>query len=896
MKALENTHDLRLPDWGPYTKKYIGVSHIADRARGLRFDLSVFPGFYRRKVDVPNVLWESGYHPWEAAPDLSYFSHRHELEWKDRVYCDVSFSAISDRARLIRCEFANGTDDAQNVVLHYMASMHFPTLRSNSPEWLRPCRAQLPDGAVWVEALDYDDLVFAHSRPKDTLVTDGFFRGEIRQSGFVNGSGLGTGFGRDAGDRVSYAIAVKKAMANAAVLLRYRMETGASVAFEVSGLARMNVRLNGGDGFQTVRISVGNIEAGSHQVSFVSQGGAAVELDGFAVGADAEKAAFDPVVWQPVPELSDGPVSNSLLLKYLDADAWYGIRWDFDQADVREFYTDELDRLMRYTVHRHVDRVFRGDGEGHFANVFMRPIMLRAGQSRVLYGMVCAGDRETVARELEAFDPDAERCEVIFTSARKKAPDFSGRDEGRAFVFSQARMAATTLTNTVFPVYTRRTYIRHSAPGRWWDSLYTWDSGFIGLGLLELDVDRAVDCLNAYVTEPGDRHAAFIHHGSPVPVQHYLFQELWHRTQSKELLAHFYPRLRQYHAFLASRWGSSTTRTLKSNLLKTWDYFYNSGGWDDYPPQVYVHRHKLEATVAPVSNTAHAIRTAKIMRMAAEALGERGDVAVYDADIGMFEQAIQHYAWDEASGYFGYVCHDSEGIPTGILKHESGQNFNMGLDGAYPLVAGICTAEQRDVLLKRLMAPDRLWSRMGLSTVDQSAAYFRTDGYWNGAVWMPHQWFFWKALLDQGRADLAFEIADRGLKVWRDEVDRSYNCFEHFVVASGRGAGWHHFSGLSTPVLCWYGAYYRTGRLTCGFDAWVKDCAFGDHHRTLRAELALSGASEGVLHVIAAMAPGVRYGATWNGQAVPVVERLDGVLEIALPRNGMGVLMVAQKT
>ena len=91
---LAHTHDLNLPAWGPYTKKYIGISHIPDPDAGLRFDLSVFPGYYRRQVLVPNAKWESGFHPWEAAPDLSYYAYRYELEWKDQVTCDVSFSAL----------------------------------------------------------------------------------------------------------------------------------------------------------------------------------------------------------------------------------------------------------------------------------------------------------------------------------------------------------------------------------------------------------------------------------------------------------------------------------------------------------------------------------------------------------------------------------------------------------------------------------------------------------------------------------------------------------------------------------------------------------------------------------------------------------------------------------
>ncbi len=96
--SLAHSHDLRLPDWGPYTKKYIGVSHMPERTRGLRFDLSVFPGYYRRQVLVPNAKWESGYHPWEAAPDLSYYSYRYELEWKDQVYA-ISPSPTLGRKR-----------------------------------------------------------------------------------------------------------------------------------------------------------------------------------------------------------------------------------------------------------------------------------------------------------------------------------------------------------------------------------------------------------------------------------------------------------------------------------------------------------------------------------------------------------------------------------------------------------------------------------------------------------------------------------------------------------------------------------------------------------------------------------------------------------------------------
>ena len=109
------SHDLSLPAWGPYTKRYSGISHVPAANDGVRFDLSVFPGMYRRRVDVPNVRFESGFHPWAAAPDLSCYTFRHELLWKDQLYADISFASLGEDARLIRAELHNNTDAPQNL-------------------------------------------------------------------------------------------------------------------------------------------------------------------------------------------------------------------------------------------------------------------------------------------------------------------------------------------------------------------------------------------------------------------------------------------------------------------------------------------------------------------------------------------------------------------------------------------------------------------------------------------------------------------------------------------------------------------------------------------------------------------------------------------------------------
>lgn len=199
---------------------------------GVRFDVSVFPGLYRRKAQPPNVWFESGYHPWEATPDLSYYSHRHEIEWKDQVYADIAFTRIDDQERLISAGCVNNTGLPQSLVLHLLASIRFPSLREYAPNQpIRPATLELPSGAVWFGALDYRDLRHAKPRPTDNLVYDGKWRGEFRADDFVNGSGLGCGFGADRGGEVEYEFELPQPVRSAQLMIRHRVKTGKPPAF-----------------------------------------------------------------------------------------------------------------------------------------------------------------------------------------------------------------------------------------------------------------------------------------------------------------------------------------------------------------------------------------------------------------------------------------------------------------------------------------------------------------------------------------------------------------------------------------------------------------------------------------------------------------------------------------
>lgn len=898
MKTEFQTHDLTLPAWGPYTKQYSGISHIPAANDGTRFDLAVFPGLYRRRVDVPNVRYESGYHVWQAAPDLSCYTLRHELEWKDRVYMDVSFAPLGEHARLIRTECRNASETPQNLVLHYMASAHdpVPSYRNFAVTGADIC---LPEGAVLVAARDYDNLRFAVPRPTDHLCWDGMRRAEEAVPGFTRGYGVGLGFGGaggrgpygqpvppGAGDTVSYTFPLAAPLETPCLCVRYVNDGGEASVYTLSTGETLTLPPAAQPAIVCLALAA-PLPAGDFSLTLTAAGTGSAKLDCFVLCEAAQRGAFavTPRGSGARPVLQTHEDEQFLTLQYPHIRECYGVLWEYDCAQVREIENDELDIFLRDTVHDHVNQILRGNGKGHFTNVFQRPIPLRPGETRVLYGAVlCADTPEAAAEQCRALRAQG-GFEDAWQAAAAALVPVRCLPAGERFALGQQLMQAVLCSNVVYPVYTRGQYIRHNTPGRWWDSLYTWDSGFIGMGLAQYSARRGFDCLNAYLTPPGDDETAFILHGSMVPTQFYLFAELLNRTQSRALAEYCYPRLAQYYAFFTGQAEGSTTAGLGSGLLRPWDYFYNSGGWDDYPPQKAVHAQKLEARCTPVVTTAHAVRCAKIMAYTARLLEHGADAARYDADAQRLTAVLDTYAWDADAGYFGYVLHDEAGQPVSLLRDGTDANWNMGLGGASPLFAGACSPAQAERLWDALRDPARLWTDCGLSTVDQSAPYYRRDGYWNGAVWMPYQWLFFKTALDAGKADFAFCIADTALRLWQDECAASYHCFEHFMIESRRGAGWHQFSGLSSPVVQWFASYYVPGTLTTGFDTFVRAVQWLPEHAGVTATLDCTRA--GQCTVLAALAPGaVRI--TASVRIVKTNLRHDGLWELTLEPDAPG--------
>ena len=866
----------RMPYWGPYSKKYMGISRIIDNLHhmGARFDFTVHPTLWNSSTPVPNVCVPSSYHLWQCKSDFSYYAYRYELLWKDMVYADVSFSKIDDESYLARICIKNNTDLKQNAVINFYSALEFPSGED--------IKLTLPEKSVVVNATDYESFSYANSRPWDEQNPDGLFKGTFRDKDFYGRNGLGDRngnahvhyrnfktFGEDEGDRVSYKISGKN-YGNPVFAIRYRTTSEKEAKFFCNGKVYVFPPSD--------KLTVGYFEF-TENPEFISLGEGGIELDfiavvekGEEVGAYLKKHKIVPEI--EVTELEEG---HKTVLKYGYDDCDFTIltfnkntrHRTLDSGSLEDALINRLSNgdITYDDLTEPYSKVFlrKKSDLGFFENTLIKSIFIEPHSSHIEYAVIARGDVQPKSDE---------EYEYIYFKAKKNSEDVKYNRCGERYKLSTNILKSTLLTNVVYPVYRYGEYVIHHTPGKRWDSFYTWDSGFIGMGLLETSNELCRYVLDMYLDQSENNDYCFLLHGSLVPTQFEQYLELLKRTNDKSKLDYLYDKMKLYYEFLQGRTHGSTCAKFGNGLLTTYDYWYSSSGMDDYPAQLEMIRNKAEEYSCPCISTSQIIRAAKIMKMTADFLGREDDIRVYDEDIKRSTDALNTLAWDEESGYYGYTMYD-KGEPY-IMKTENGENWDKGFDGIYPLIAGAAPTERKQRLIAHLKNPNEMFSKSGISAIDMSASYYMDDGYWNGNVWMSHQWFVYKAMLDNGETDFAYEIAHRALEIWKKETDFSYYTYECFGIETQRGGWFHNFGGLSSPICIWANAYYKPQTVTSGFDVWT------DYQETTDTSAKISfkyfGESD-KYSIIVTLKEDCTYRAFLNGEPVSFNERNDGCLE-----------------
>ena len=495
----------KMPVWGPYSKKYMGISRVVDSLpqSGARFDFSVHPTVWNSSVPVPNVTFPSNYHLWHCNGDYSFYSYRYELMWKDMIYCDVSFSKISGKAYLMRCEFFNNTDLKQNCILNAYSAMEFP-----KPLY---CDVTLSKKCIFKSANDYVKYSYANPRPWDTENPDGMHKGQFSDYRFTGGFGLGDRcenyhvpalglkpFGCEKGDFVSYDFDISE-FDNPILTVRYKSVTEDDAEFLLSG-EKITFFHSGELALASFPIASGNLE-------FVSLGKGGVEFDFVAVTEAGEENSIKTEIKKHgfTPEIKSEQCGNGkrISLTYPETGDTYYVLTHNERTRERTLDSgcleDALPNRLSNGDHTYDElrRTFsesfseKKSDEGFFHNALIQSIFIDPHSTHIEYMVVSE----------EAFEPlSGSEYEAIYKKA-SLTEDAGYNEEGKKYTLSTEILKSTLLTNVVYPVYKHGENVIHFTPGKRWDSFYTWDSGVIGTGVLEFSPEKAKYILETYLSD-----------------------------------------------------------------------------------------------------------------------------------------------------------------------------------------------------------------------------------------------------------------------------------------------------------------------------------------------------------------------------------------------------------
>jgi len=849
LTLAKGNHDINVGPWGPFSKQYEGAALALNKKKGrllqLAVSLALTNPLKRIHLDAQRgyggsqhyVLRDNPIHTWQAACDYSFWSYRITIEGLSKKYAYVEFVPIDKDTLTIALRFINETDKEAVFAadLGISEDIHKPELHLN-----------LKQHEMWIPMWKCKKI----SSYRKTI-NEGLACCVTHKKFTYDGLALGWAFGCWQGDEVRYNLHLKSEMPDACIYFRYIKYGPVSPDWElaIAGIKRrFNIPRNAGDGifwgryfdewddWGYLQLPIGNLPAGEHIVTLrpvnpPDNDTSQITFDGMLLRGGTRDMKKEPLVtWQKAPGFYNFHISNEcgvLEDKRIDYNKFFALACSERNVSFSKIANDYLfDGIDELDKRGDFSPGFQGDSRNVWLGAHAREITAAPHSHRDLYFVVSRGaDVKSASEKALTF---VRRAPEIVKERKAACRKKIFRTVHPEYRDSQEHMMAQLLTNIIFPVNVGEdNYRKMYVGGKAWGGCYeSWDGGFIGLGLLEADVNLAVQNLNSYLAEEDDP-LPFVFFGTILPVQVYLYWEIYQVSQDEPFLSFFYPKIRRFYEFISGRSRRSFFDEFKDGCLNPFRYTYNSAGWDDYPAQRYAEKKGLSAKAGTVANTAHALRAAKLLRNAACVLGKKKDIDILSNDIEYFTYALESFMWDDATGYYAWVVREGNRKRQMLWKDKI--NANMGLGGLSPLVAGVENEKRVRRMLDHLKDPKRIWSDIGLSTVDMSAPYFSNDGYWNGRVWMAHQWFFWKAILSYGEVDFARQIAKRALEVWAREHAANFDCYENFIIRTEEGSGWPRFSSLSSPVLSFYSAYFIKGRITAPFDIIIRkkdyDCA-----------------------------------------------------------------------
>jgi len=227
--------------------------------------------------------------------------------------------------------------------------------------------------------------------------------------------------------------------------------------------------------------------------------------------------------------------------------------------------------------------------------------------------------------------------------------------------------------------------------------------------------------------------------------------ESYRITGDLERLHRVLPVLEKYAGWLdrdgdpeAADWENNGRRSISTSHKLYWNTPLGSG-MDNTP-------RPADKGAGWVEMSAQMVIMYNNLAFICEALELEDKVRAFNSKGEAIKSRINQWCWNEEDGFYYDVLADG----TQFKKKTIG--------GFWPLLAGVATDEQAEVLVGHLRDEDEFWRPQVFPTLSaDEPEYVETGGYWRGSIWAPTNVMVIKGLEQYGYDEFAAEATEKYL-------------------------------------------------------------------------------------------------------------------------------------
>lgn len=300
--------------------------------------------------------------------------------------------------------------------------------------------------------------------------------------------------------------------------------------------------------------------------------------------------------------------------------------------------------------------------------------------------------------------------------------------------------------------------------------MWLWDSAFHAKAFAEYNVEMAKDSIRAVLNMQAED--GFIAHMmdpqgfiSEITQPQVLAWGVWsvyQKDKDKEFLRECVPALAKFLIWTIKN------RDKNGNGLLEWltepDYTEckcGESGLDNCP------RFDFDIEMDAVDFSTYLCNDAKYLALIYDELGDKENAAYFRSVHESVKDKINALLWHEEDGL--YYDRLFDGTLTRVATPAS----------FFPLLAGVCTQEQAEKMVKVLLDETRFWTKMPVPSMPKDSEFYDVD-MWRGCSWLNLNYFITLGLRKYGFFEIAEELRTRTLNTVYKWYEKTGNVFEFY--------------------------------------------------------------------------------------------------------------------